>query len=120
MPIKNVLNDMYARDISRKTKAAFRAKARNGEYICSKSPFGYVKSPENKHKLIADDRAAETVKYIFMLASNGMGYNQMAKKLRKEKILNPIAYLMRIILTISKVIIGENLLTGMLRFHLKV
>lgn len=92
MPIKNVLNDMYARDISRKTRAAFNAKARNGEYIVSRPPFGYIKDPNNKHKLIVDEEAALTVRYIFKLCSEGNGYNRITKILRKEGMLNPIAY----------------------------
>jgi site-specific DNA recombinase len=92
MPIKNVLNDMYARDVSRKTRAAFNAKARNGEYIVSRPPFGYKKDPNNKHKLIVDEEAARTVRYIFKLCSEGNGYNRITKILRKEGYLNPIAY----------------------------
>lgn len=92
MPIKNVLNDMYARDVSRKTRAAFNAKARNGEYIVSRPPFGYKKDPNNKHRLIVDEEAARTVRYIFELCSEGNGYNRVTKILRKEGYLNPIAY----------------------------
>jgi len=92
MPIKNVLNDMYARDVSRKTRAAFNAKARNGEYIVSRPPFGYKKDPSNKHRLIVDEEAARTVRYIFELCSEGNGYNRITKILRKEGYLNPIAY----------------------------
>ena len=92
MPIKNVLNDMYARDVSRKTRAAFNAKARNGEYIVSRPPFGYKKDTANKHKLVVDDEAAKTVRYIFKLCSEGNGYNRITKILRQENYLNPIAY----------------------------
>lgn len=95
MPIKNVLNDMYARDVSRKTRAAFNAKARNGEYIVSRPPFGYKKDPNNKHKLIIDEEAAKTVQYIFKLCSEGNGYNRITKILRKDGYLNPIAYFNR-------------------------
>ncbi|MCX7842864.1 MAG: recombinase family protein [Clostridia bacterium] len=95
MPIKNVLNDMYARDVSRKTRAAFNAKARNGEYIVSRPPFGYKKDPNNKHKLIVDEEAARTVQYIFKLCSEGNGYNRITKILRKDGYLNPIAYFNR-------------------------
>jgi len=92
MPIKNVLNDMYARDISRKTRAAFNAKAKSGQFIASRAPFGYKKSPEDKHKLIVDEPAAEVVRKIFDLAVQGYGYNRIAKALRAENILNPQAY----------------------------
>jgi DNA invertase Pin-like site-specific DNA recombinase len=92
MPIKNVLNDMYARDISRKTRAAFNAKAKSGQFIGSRAPFGYKKSPEDKHKLIVDEPAAEVIRKIFDLAEQGYGYNRIAKALRAENILNPQAY----------------------------
>ena len=92
MPIKNVLNDMYARDISRKTRAAFNAKAKSGQFIASRAPFGYRKSPEDKHKLIVDEPAAEVVRKIFDLAVQGYGYNRIAKALRAENILNPQAW----------------------------
>jgi len=92
MPIKNVLNDMYARDISRKTRAAFNTKAKSGKFIGSRAPFGYKKSPEDKHKLIVDEPAAEVIRKIFDLAVQGYGYNRTAKALRAENILNPQAY----------------------------
>jgi len=65
MPIKNVLNDMYAREVSRKTRAAFNAKARNGEYIVSRPPFGYKKDPNNKHKLMKTLRLAHYIRPVY-------------------------------------------------------
>ena len=91
-PIKNVVNEMYARDVSKKTKAAKKAKARDGQFIGSKAPFGYKIDPNDRHHLIVDEPAAQVVKRIFRLASEGVGYNKMAKIFREEKVLNPIAY----------------------------
>lgn len=91
-PIKNVVNEMYARDVSKKTKAAKKAKARDGQFIGSKAPFGYKIDPNDRHHLIVDEPAAQVVKRIFRLASEGVGYNKMAKKFREEKVLTPIAY----------------------------
>lgn len=91
-PIKNVVNEMYARDVSKKTKAAKKAKARDGQFIGSKAPFGYKIDPNDRHHLIVDEPAAQVVKRIFRLASEGVGYNKMAKIFREEKILTPIAY----------------------------
>lgn len=91
-PIKNVVNEMYARDVSKKTKAAKKAKARDGQFIGSKSPFGYKIDPNDRHHLIVDEPAAQVVKRIFRLASEGVGYNKMAKIFREEKVLTPIAY----------------------------
>ncbi len=91
-PIKNVVNEMYARDVSKKTKAAKKAKARDGQFIGSKAPFGYKIDPTDRHHLIVDEPAAQVVKRIFRLASEGIGYNKMAKMFREEKVLTPIAY----------------------------
>lgn len=91
-PIKNVVNEMYARDVSKKTKAAKKAKARDGQFIGSKVPFGYKIDPNDRHHLIVDEPAAQVVKRIFRLASEGVGYNKMAKVFREEKVLTPIAY----------------------------
>ena len=91
-PIKNVVNEMYARDVSKKTKAAKKAKARDGQFIGSKAPFGYKLDPANRHHLIIDEPAASVVKRIFRLAAEGIGYNKTAKLLREEKALTPIAY----------------------------
>lgn len=91
-PIKNVVNEMYARDVSKKTKAAKKAKASDGQFIGSKAPFGYKIDPNDRHHLIVDEPAAQVVKRIFRLASEGVGYNKMAKIFREEKVLTPIAY----------------------------
>ena len=91
-PIKNVVNEMYARDVSKKTKAAKKAKARDGQFIGSTAPFGYKIDPNDRHHLIVDEPAAQVVKRIFRLASEGVGYNKMAKIFREEKVLTPIAY----------------------------
>lgn len=91
-PIKNVVNEMYARDVSKKTKAAKKAKARDGQFIGSKASFGYKIDPNDRHHLIVDEPAAQVVKRIFRLASEGVGYNKMAKIFREEKVLTPIAY----------------------------
>lgn len=91
-PIKNVVNEMYARDVSKKTKAAKKAKARDGQFIGSKAPFGYKVDPADRHHLIIDEPAAQVVKRIFRLAAEGIGYNKMAKMFREEKVLTPIAY----------------------------
>ena len=91
-PIKNVVNEMYARDVSKKTKAAKKAKARDGQFIGSKAPFGYKVDPADRHHLIIDEPAAQVVKRIFRLASEGVGYNKITRIFREEKVLNPIAY----------------------------
>ena len=83
---------MYPRDISKKTRSAFRTKAQHGEFLGSKAPFGYYKAPDNKHKLLIDEEAATVVREIFELAIQGYGYNKIARILRDRKTLNPSAY----------------------------
>jgi DNA invertase Pin-like site-specific DNA recombinase len=92
MPIKNVINNLYSKDVSRKVRSAFNTKAKDGQYIASKPPFGYTKSPTDRHKLIIDDEAAEVVRKIFLMASEGYGYNKMTRAL--EGTPNPITYFM--------------------------
>jgi site-specific DNA recombinase len=92
VPFRNILNDVYARDVSKKTKAAFDTRARQGLFIASRAPFGYIKDPEDKHHLLVDEPAAEVVRRIFQMASEGAGYNRIAKLLHGEGVLNPIAY----------------------------
>lgn len=91
-PMRNVINEYYAREASKKTKSAKKAKAKAGQYIGSKPPFGYKLDPNDRHHLIVDEPAAEVVRRIFLLASQGIGYNKMAKMFREEKVLTPIAY----------------------------
>ena len=56
-PFKNIINEWYARDISRKIRSAFKAKAQNGEFFGTNAPYGYRKSPDDKHRLIPDEHA---------------------------------------------------------------
>lgn len=91
-PMRNVLNDYFAREASIKTKCAKKAKAKAGQCIGSRPPFGYKLDPNDRHHLIIDEPAAETVRRIFRMAAQGIGYNKTAKIFREEKVLTPIAY----------------------------
>lgn len=92
MPITNVINSHYAKECSRKTKQAHRALAKEGKYIGSRAPFGYIKDPNDRHHLVVDLEAAKVVKDIFKMFADGIGYVKMTKILRERKILNPQAY----------------------------
>ena len=93
LPMKNIFNQYYPADCSRKTRQAFVAKAKRGEYIGSFAPYGYKKSPTDKHVLIIDEVTAPTVKWIFeMAAYHGYGYNKIARVLTERKIITPAAY----------------------------
>ncbi len=91
-PMRDVLNDYFAREASIKTKCPKKAKAKAGQYIGSRPPFGYKLDPNDRHHLIIDEPAAETVRRIFRMAAQGIGYNKTAKIFREEKVLTPIAY----------------------------
>ena len=91
LPFTNVINSLYARQASEKTKAAHRARAKNGMFLGSRAPYGYQKDPNDRHHLIVDPEAAEVVKEIFRMFADGIGYVRMTKILRERNILNPQA-----------------------------
>lgn len=91
-PFKNILNDMYARDISKKVKAAKRQQAKAGRFAGSQTPYGYCKDTNAKARLIVDPEAAEVVKIIFSLAEQGLGNVAIASELRRRKIIAPSVY----------------------------
>lgn len=92
LPMKNIFNQYYPADCSRKTRQAFVTKAKRGEFIGSQAPYGYKKSPEDKHVLVIDEETAPTVKWIFeMAAYQGYGYNKIARVLTERKIITPAA-----------------------------
>lgn len=93
-PFKNIINEWYARDISKKIKSAYRTKALKGEFTGPFPPYGYKKDPNNSRKLILDEDVCDIVKRIFMLASSGVTPFQIASTLRKEEILKPRAKMM--------------------------
>lgn len=93
LPMKNIFNQYYPADCSRKTRQAFKTKAMRGEFIGSFAPYGYRKSAADKHILEIDEVAAPTVVEIFeMVAYKGYGYNKIARVLSQRKILTPTAY----------------------------
>lgn len=92
LPLKNLMNEEYCRDISNKIKSAFDTMRRNGQYISGIAPYGYIKDPEDKHHLIIDEESAKVVKLIFNLCLSGLGTTNISKELNKRKIVNPSAY----------------------------
>lgn len=91
-PFKNILNDMYAKDISRKIKSAKRQRALKGYYISGQPPYGYRVDPENHHHLVIDENVADVVRMIFQLASGGMTAEKIAAQLTGKQIIPPSAY----------------------------
>ncbi|MCD6321922.1 MAG: recombinase family protein [Clostridiales bacterium] len=89
-PFKNILNEMYSRDISKKVRSAVRAKKQNGEFLSNYAPYGYMKDPENRNKLVIEEIGAAVVKKMFELGKSGMGSKSIAKMLTNNGILTPI------------------------------
>ena len=91
--IRNVFNEMYARDTSKKIRATWQSKGKSGEHLTTIPPYGYMrKTPTTKKKWIIDEEAAAVVQQIFALCVSGMGPTQIAKWLEKSEILNPTFY----------------------------
>ena len=92
-PFKAIINDTYAKDISKKIKGVFREKELNGEYLGTIAPYGYKKSETQKNKLEIDTNTAYIVKRIFELYSEGNGFQRIASILDNDKIKTPSQYL---------------------------
>lgn len=94
-------------------KQAHRALAKEGKFIGSRAPFGYIKDPNDRHHLIVDEEAATVVKDIFKMFCNGIGYGKMTKYFVKERYLIHRRISIKIIPIITKAIISVRILTGM-------
>jgi hypothetical protein len=91
MPFKSVINEYYARDISKKVRSAMRTRALNGEHHAGRAPYGYLKNPLDKRKLIIDDEAAPVVRLIFQMCADGQSMYAICKHLFAQRILTPSA-----------------------------
>lgn len=91
-PFKNVINEMYARDTSKKIRSAFTTKMRDGAYIAAFAPYGYQKDPADKNHLVVDTQSGEIVKQIFRLAANGALPIEIARTLNAQGTPSPAVY----------------------------
>jgi len=91
-PFKNILNEMYAKDISKKIRSARKTSAIQGKFMGSKPPFGYVKSDEDKYQLVIDPPAAEIVRRLFREFAGGESGRSIATKLNDEGVDTPAVY----------------------------
>lgn len=89
-PIKNLFNEWYARDISKKRRISNKIKGNSGEPL-GLPPYGYIRNPDGKNWII-DEEAASVVRHIYDMALGGLGTDQIACKLEEEKILTPVNY----------------------------
>lgn len=92
IPIKNIMNESYCRELSKKLRNQFRIQRGNGEFLGAFASYGYCKSPDDKHKLVVDEYAAEVVRGIFSMKIKGCSQNIIADFLNQEKVLPPAEY----------------------------
>ena len=92
VPFKNIINDAYCADISKKVRSQLEIKRKKGDFIGNFAVFGYLKSPENKNKLIVDEIAAEVVRDIFKWRLSGTSCQGIADKLNGLGVLSPLEY----------------------------
>ena len=85
-PFRNIMNEWYARDTSRKIQSTFRSKGESGKHTASTPPYGYIKDEKDKNKWIVDEKAAEVVRRIFNMTMQGNGPYRIAKILENEKV----------------------------------
>lgn len=92
IPLKNMINEAYSKDISKKSSSALATKQRNGEFIGSWAPYGYQKSAADHHKLEINEETAPIVRMIFQWRLSGLGYLQIARQLNEQNIPAPARY----------------------------
>ena len=92
MPFKNILNEMYAKDCSKKISAVMKAKGNAGKHLATHPPLGYMKAPNDKEKWVIDEQGAETVREIFSLCIKGYGPTQIARILTERGVDTPVVY----------------------------
>lgn len=89
LPLRNMINEAYALDISRKIKAQQRQAMKEGKYVGGRTPYGYIKAPDDCHQLIVDPAAAVVVQKIFQWASEGAGLNTIVLRLNENGCITP-------------------------------
>lgn len=92
LPFKNLINDSYCRDISIKSRTNLEVKRRNGEFVGNFAVYGYMRSPDDRHKLIVDEEAATIVRNIFNWKQEGWNAQQIANHLNKLHVPSPMEY----------------------------
>jgi len=103
-PFKNILNEMYSKDISKKVRSAVKTKKQRGEYLSNYAPYGYMKDPDNKNHLVIEESGAEIVRRMFEMGKSGMGSKMIANTLTREGILSPINHRAKL----SKAAVGQE------------
>ena len=91
-PFRNIINEMYAKDTSRKIKSALHARKMQGKYMATTAPFGYQKDEKDHNHLVIDEVTAPIVELIFSIAEEGVGLHTICNRLRKAKVMKPSFY----------------------------
>ncbi len=91
-PFINIINEWYAKDTSKKLKAVFKSKGESGRHMANRTPYGYMRDPQDKEHWILDEIAAPLVKEMFRMCVQGMGPSLIAQELMRRKVLNPILH----------------------------
>ena len=92
MPFKNLFNEFQSKETSKKIKAVKQINAKSGNYLGAYVPYGYTASPEDKHRFIIDEEAAENVRKLFSYRCQGYGFRKIAGLMNEEHILPPRDY----------------------------
>lgn len=91
-PFKAIMNDMYAKDISKKIKSSLKAKMKEGKWVGGRTPFGYDQDKDNKNHLVVNAQQASVVKRIFDMCLEGLSFFKIAKQLTNEGVKTPAQY----------------------------
>ena len=108
VPLKNIINEAYAADISRKVRSQAHQAMQDGEFIGARPPFGYKKDPDNCHKLLVNEDTAPVVRQIFSWAADGVALNVIVKKLNEAGIVTPGYYLASVGIITNKKLMGSG------------
>lgn len=106
--LKNVVNAMYSQDISKKNTSAFMVRYRRGEHVGYNAPYGYMKSKEDKHKLVIDPVAADIVRRIYQYSIDGLSTYNIAQRLNAEGIPSPLVYKKQNGIKINSKVVNES------------
>lgn len=108
VPLKNMINEAYAADISKKVRAQQNQAMRDGEFVGARPPYGYRKDPDNCHRLLVNEDTAPIVRQIFQWTVDGVALNVIVKRLNEQGVMTPGYYLASIGLITSKKLMGSG------------
>ena len=108
VPLKNMINEAYAADISKKVRAQQNQAMRDGEFVGARPPYGYRKDPDNCHRLLVNEDTAPIVRQIFQWTVEGVPLNVIVKRLNEDGVMTPGYYLAHIGLITNKKLMGSG------------